>query len=282
MSPLIAQWRERLEKRLESVLPGEEEEPRELHRAMRYAVQAGGSRWRPLLLLAAAHLGGRAPAALDAACAVELVHSYSLVHDDLPCMDDADFRRGRPSCHRVFGEAVALLAGNALLTLAFPLLTSYPPELAATLVRELASALGSRGLIGGQVADLCWSPGEKSYLFAALAKTGALFRASLRMGAWVGGVPEALGALDECARHLGLAFQLRDDLRDWQEDQGKGRGLNAVKAWGEEGCSLRAREEAGAAERALAPLGERALVLRELLVAALGAGAPGAGELGGI
>ncbi|HHY94098.1 MAG TPA: polyprenyl synthetase family protein [Firmicutes bacterium] len=260
---LLEAWRVRIERRLDELLPPETMPPPELHRAMRYAVRAGGKRLRPLLVMAAAETMGRAEQALDGACAVEFVHTYSLVHDDLPCMDDDDFRRGQPSCHRAFGEAVALLAGNALLALSFEVLLSYPSALAHALVRELARAAGSTGLAGGQVGDLLWPADEYSYTFVASAKTGALFRACLRLGGLIAGAGEAtLSALDDCGRHLSLAFQLADDLADWTRDREKGRGMNAVAVWGPEGCRHRALAAKEAAESILAGLGEGAFALR--------------------
>jgi len=254
-----------VEERLGQLLPAEDAEPRELHAAMRYAVFPGGKRLRPLLVMAAAHLAGRAYEALDAACAVELVHSYSLVHDDLPCMDDDDMRRGRPSCHRVFGQVVALLAGNALLSLAFRVLTSYPGDLVRGVVRELAEACGSLGLAGGQVGDLLWRATPENYLFVADAKTAALFRACLRMGGLVAGVPEeTMAVLDRCGRHLGRAFQIRDDLDDWVSGQ-DAAGMNAVAVWGEERARRRAVEEAGTLFSILGSLGEGAGVLAHLV-----------------
>ncbi len=255
-----------LEELLSRELPNEDELPRELHRAMRYGVQGGGRRFRPLLLLATAYLGGRDDEALPAACSVELVHAYSLIHDDLPCMDDDDLRRGRPSCHRRFGEAVAILAGNALLTLAFSCLLQYPPDRAVGLIQELAVAAGHRGLLGGQVADLCGEPGARAYLYVARTKTGALFRACLRMGGEIAGEgQEGLQALDRCADHLGLAFQLQDDVADWETDREKQRGMNAVAIWGSEECLRRARAEMSQAQEALQVFGSRADLLRHLL-----------------
>lgn len=261
---LLDEWRLRVDEHLAELLPGEELPPRELHAAMRYAVFPGGKRLRPLLVMAAAHLGDRAEAALPAACAVELVHSYSLVHDDLPCMDDDDVRRGRPTCHRVFGEAVALLAGNALLSLAFGVLCSYPGELARGLAHELARACGSRGLAGGQVGDLLWPPSAENYHFVADAKTGALFRACLRMGGLVAGVESpVLDVLDRCGLHMGRAFQIRDDLEDWPSGSDEA-GMNAVCVWGPEGAGRRADEEAQACLRLAKSLGDRGDVLRHL------------------
>lgn len=267
---MMRDWLARVEQRLGEILPGEGGQPRELHAAMRYAVFPGGKRLRPLLVMAAAHLGERAPEAVDAACAVELVHSYSLVHDDLPCMDDDDLRRGRPSCHRVFGQAVALLAGNALLSLAFEVLASYPGDLGRQLVRELSRACGSQGLAGGQVGDLLWEVNEENYLFVIGAKTAALFRASLRMGGLVAGLdPATMAVLDRCGLHLGMAFQIRDDLADRPAGEGEA-GMSALAVWGEEGARARAREEVRALADAVRALGPRNSMLRHIAELALG------------
>ena len=218
----------RVDGALERLLPPETEEPRTIHRAMRYSIFAGGKRLRPaLVLLGARSAGGPGPGhgaaaaerILPVACAVEMVHTYSLIHDDLPSMDDDDLRRGQASCHKVFGEAQAILAGDALHTLAFEILGSFPdPARAASLVRELARACGTRGMVGGQAADL-----EAEGLPPDVAvvegihrrKTGALLVASVRMGALAAGAePPALRRLTEYAERLGTAFQIVDDLLD--------------------------------------------------------------------
>ena len=223
----LSRRREPVEEALGRWLPPEEEPPRELHAAMRYAVLGGGKRLRPILLAAAADAcGGEPDRALPAAVAVELVHCYSLVHDDLPAMDDDDLRRGRPTCHRVFGEAVAVLAGDALLTLAFEVLArAYGADgesagggLASTLVLELARAAGHAGMVAGQAADILSEgrqPSEELLRYIHGHKTGALIRASVRMGALVARASEAevsaLGHYGEC---VGLTFQIADDILD--------------------------------------------------------------------
>jgi len=202
--------------------------PPALLEAMQYSLLAAGKRLRPLLVLSAAEAcGGRDAAALPAACAVEMVHTYSLIHDDLPAMDDDDLRRGLPTCHKRFGEALAILAGDALLTLAFHVLAeSYPPTTAAACCRELAGAAGAAGMVGGQVEDLAWERAPRSYSVEALEnlharKTGALFRACLRLGAWAvlgerqgGPDVDLLQSLDDYGRCFGQAFQITDDLLD--------------------------------------------------------------------
>lgn len=198
--------------------------PAVLLEAMRYSLLGGGKRLRPMLVvLAAEAANGEGSSALPAACAVEMVHTYSLIHDDLPCMDDDDLRRGQPSCHKKFGEAIAILAGDALLTLAFQVLAEhYLPATAASCCKELALGAGAAGMVGGQVDDLAWEHGagtlqDLEHLHAR--KTGALFCACLRIGALVaqaerGVDPKLLEALGSFGRSLGLAFQITDDLLD--------------------------------------------------------------------
>jgi geranylgeranyl diphosphate synthase type II len=200
--------------------------PRALLEAMRYSLLAPGKRLRPMLvLMAAAACGGNDSAALPAACAVEMIHTYSLVHDDLPAMDDDDLRRGLPTCHKQFGEALAILVGDALQTLAFQVLAeNYAPATAAACCRELARASGAAGMVGGQVEDLAWEKrgGSVETLIGLHGqKTGALFRASLQLGLWTaqgerpnGPDPNLRNALDGYGRCFGLAFQIIDDLLD--------------------------------------------------------------------
>jgi geranylgeranyl pyrophosphate synthase len=227
-----------VERGIDLYLPPAATPPARLHEAMRYSLQAGGKRLRPVLVLAAAEcLGVKAATALPAAVALECLHTYSLIHDDLPCMDNDDLRRGRPTAHRQFDEATALLAGDALLTHAFALLAeSYAagPALAHALIRELASAAGSRRLIGGQLADLL---AEKKTSTAAelefihLNKTAAMIEAALVMGGYLGGATTpALTHLRRAGRHLGLAFQIMDDVLDATADSatlGKTAGKDA-------------------------------------------------------
>ena len=229
----------RVDAALERLVPAAAVEPTTLHAAIRHSLFAGGKRLRPILLLAACGAcGGDEEEALAAACAVECIHTYSLIHDDLPCMDDDDFRRGRPTCHKVYGEAMAVLAGDALQPMAFEMLLRSPagPGYGAEdLVRELAVAAGSRHLIAGQVRDL---EGEgRGLSFAELrliheGKTAALLTSSLRLGAMIGGASAAqLADLSRFGWAAGLAFQVIDDILDvtqTSEKLGKTAGKDAA------------------------------------------------------
>lgn len=218
----VKSTRSLVEKFLSSALPAASTKPATIHRAMRYSLLSGGKRLRPLLCCAASEAcGGTARMALPAACAVEMIHAYSLIHDDLPCMDDDDLRRGRPTSHKVFGEGMAVLAGDALLTEAFAVVSAARPARSFTvadLVAELARAAGSRGLIAGQVADLeaeGLRPSEPALYFIHAAKTGMLLRASLKLGAMSAGAKRSqVNALDRFGFCLGLAFQIQDDILD--------------------------------------------------------------------
>lgn len=208
---------------LDELVPVETAKPEQLHRAMRYSLFAGGKRLRPALLLASGEALGAATSDLaPAACAVEMIHTYSLIHDDLPAMDDDDFRRGRPTCHRVFGEAIAILAGDALLTLAFQVLsemTASSVEGRLQVIREIAAAAGSvDALIGGQVVDID-SEGKQvdgeTVDYIHRSKTGALIRASVISGGILAGAERSqLGRLREFGERIGLAFQIADDVLD--------------------------------------------------------------------
>jgi geranylgeranyl diphosphate synthase type II len=211
-----------VEKSLRTAVPAAATKPATIHRAMRYSLLSGGKRLRPLLCCAASEAcGGTARTALPAACAVEMIHAYSLIHDDLPCMDNDDLRRGKPTSHKMFGEGMAVLAGDALLTEAFAVLATAQPRAryhGSDLVTELARAAGSRGLIAGQVADLeaeGRQPSEPALYFIHAAKTGMLLRASLKLGAMcAGGTKAQVAALDRFGFALGLAFQIQDDILD--------------------------------------------------------------------
>jgi geranylgeranyl diphosphate synthase, type II len=233
----------KIDRALDRYLPKENVEPATIHKAMRYSLFAGGKRLRPILCLAAAEAcGGKIDNALPLACAMECIHTYSLVHDDLPSMDNDDFRRGRPTCHKVFGDGIAVLAGDALLTIAFEIVShAKPPHRydPFTLLREVAVAAGSRKLIAGQVADL-EAEGQKVSLadlrYIHQNKTAAILTASVCLGAMsANATAKELGAMTRFGRALGLAFQVIDDILDvtqTSEKLGKsaGKDIAAQKA----------------------------------------------------
>lgn len=242
LTPELTALSARADDALARLLPPDEQPPVELHRAMRYAVLGGGKRLRPLLVYATGGAFGAAPQTLDApAAAVEIIHAYSLVHDDLPAMDDDSLRRGRPTCHVAFGEAMAILAGDALQALAFEVLANdatLTVDAAARLemLRVLALACGSHGMAGGQAFDLAavgrkLAPAELERMH--VHKTGALIRASVRLGALGAGCADArvLDALETYGHCIGLAFQIRDDLLDVEagtEQLGKTAGKDVA------------------------------------------------------
>jgi geranylgeranyl pyrophosphate synthase len=229
----------RVERGIDRFVPHGDTRPARLHTAMRYSLEAGGKRVRPVLVLAAAELFGVAAdddRSLPAAVALECIHTYSLIHDDLPCMDNDDLRRGRPTAHKAFDEATALLAGDALLTHAFALLAeNYAGALSRELVRELADAAGSRRLIGGQVGALLAERKATAVAgdleFIHLNKTAAMIEAALVIGARIAGAADSeLANLRVAGRHLGLAFQIIDDVLDATADTatlGKTAGKDA-------------------------------------------------------
>ncbi len=211
---------ELVEKKLKGVLFAQEARPLSIHRVMQYAIFTGGKRFRPVLALSACEAcGGKPQDVLLAALAIELIHTYSLVHDDLPALDNDDTRRGKPTCHKKFGEANAILAGDALLTLAFELVASIKPaEKAVDILRETAKASGTRGMIGGQIADL-EAPARKKTLaehdFISRYKTGELIRVSAMAGAIAAGATARQFKNIACyGKCLGLAFQVVDDILD--------------------------------------------------------------------
>ena len=271
-----------VDKALDGFLPKAAAKPATIHKAMRYSIFAGGKRLRPILCLAAAEAcGGDPTAALAAACAVECIHTYSLIHDDLPCMDNDDFRRGKPTSHKVFGEGVAVLAGDALLTMAFEILAQSKTRgrhHVGALVAELASASGSRWLIAGQVVDL-ESEGKKvtgkELQFIHRCKTAALLSSSIRLGAMSANATEKkLEALTAFGQSLGLAFQVIDDILDitqTSEKLGKsaGKDVAAGKAtypaiFGLERSRKEARKLTQAATDALKPFGKQGATLQAL------------------
>jgi farnesyl diphosphate synthase len=285
LAPSLADWmRERLarfETCAQAALPPAGRSPQRLHEAMRYALLGGGKRVRPLLVYAAGEWAGADGAVLDcAALAVEFVHVYSLIHDDLPCMDDDVLRRGRPTVHVAFDEATAMLAGDALQAEAFRVLADAPAscEVRATLMRELAHAAGTEGMCGGQAIDLAatgrrLTPAELEAMHRM--KTGALLLAAVRMGAMAGGAKgPALEALDRYGRAIGLAFQVVDDVLDVEgtaDALGKTAGKDArqnkptyVSVLGLAAARARAEALRREAQAALAAAGSGAARLRQL------------------
>jgi len=278
----LAGQQQLVERELDRLVPPESAVPETIHRAMRYSLFAGGKRIRPILCMEAARAVADNPEGVTAcACALELIHTYSLIHDDLPALDNDDYRRGKLTNHKVFGEAMAILAGDALLTLAFQVLAQLPIDgrRRGALIEELATASGTvGGMIGGQVADL---EGEGKPPNAELlesihrAKTGALLRASLRLGAIYGGASEAHYAALSCyGEHVGLAFQIVDDILDVEESSealGKTAGKDAQQqkitfpaVYGLESSRRMAEEECARAHSVLEPFGGRAARLHEL------------------
>ncbi len=270
-----------IESALDHLLPKESEYPREIHQAMRYSCLGGGKRLRAVLAMESCQsVGGAGCDALDYACAIEMIHAYSLIHDDLPCMDDDDFRRGKPTNHKVFGEAIAVLAGDALLTYAMQVLAEL--DLDATLLillfREVTTAIGSQGLIGGQVADLL-SEGKSiqsdNMEYIHENKTGKLFLASIRGGGLIGGATDAqLAAITRYGQNFGLAFQITDDILDIVGDSKKlgkavGSDLKLAKStypglYGLEESSRMANDCVMQCHQALTSLPGQSCVLREL------------------
>jgi geranylgeranyl diphosphate synthase type II len=284
----LAGQQQRIDRELDRLVPGESVSPASIHRAMRYSLFAGGKRIRPLLCLAAAEaVSGNAPGVETAACTLEFIHTYSLIHDDLPALDNDDYRRGKLTCHKVFGEAMAILAGDALLTLAFQVLSrdlTVDDRRRILLIGELSEAAGTAGgMIGGQVADL---EGEGQPPDAALlesihrAKTGALLRAGVRMGAIYAGADAAqLAALSAYGEHIGLAFQMIDDILDVEESSealGKTAGKDARQqkitfpaVYGLAESRRMAEAELQKAQASLEPFGasaQRLLELADLIV----------------
>jgi len=279
---------EAIEKELDRLLPPIESEPAIIHQAMRYSVMGGGKRLRAFLTLCAAQLrGGEAQLALPVAAAIEMIHAYSLIHDDLPCMDDDDFRRGKPSNHKVFGEGMAVLAGDALLSHAFAVLADLPRLSGLTaavtlrICQTITAAVGTAGLIGGQVADLQQEtralPADAGTLLLWIhtRKTGALFSAAMCSGALAGGLEEAdLAAVSAFAHHFGLAFQITDDILDIVGDPaklGKPAGsddrqqkLTYPRVYGLERSRCMAQDAAESAIAAVASYGSAAEALIDL------------------
>jgi len=283
-SSWVAHQQSRFEDVLRNLLPSADVAPQRLHAAMRYSVLDGGKRVRPLLAFAAGELAGADVARVNfAAAAVELIHAYSLVHDDMPCMDDDVLRRGKPTCHVEYDEATALLVGDALQSLAFQFLTEQrlcdEPRKQLQMVKLLAVASGSRGMAGGQAIDLA-SVGKQLTLPELeqmhIHKTGALIRAAILLGAYCGNGlnDEQLDKLDRFGKLIGLAFQVVDDVLDCEADTatlGKTAGKDAdndkptyVSLLGLAGAKEMAQRLHSEALEALSEFGESALRLREL------------------
>ena len=282
----LARYASQIEEALVEALPSDPDTPPDLLEAMRYSLMAGGKRLRPILVLLAAEACGADPRdAMPAACAVEMVHTYSLIHDDLPAMDDDDLRRGQPTSHVAFGEAMAILAGDALLTRAFEVLAADLPDpvVAAECCRVLASAGGSDGMVGGQVADLAAtdtspeSVDDPLQILGAIhrRKTGRLLAASLELGAGVAGAEKQVReSLLDYGQQVGLAFQVADDLLDVEGDinrTGKTSGRDAhLGKWtypalaGNDTSRRLARNCIASACAAVEPLGEAGEPLKVL------------------
>ena len=276
----LAEKTEAVNRGLAALLVKEEDYPQSLHKAMHYSLFAGGKRLRPALVLASAEaVGAGASEALNFACALECIHTYSLIHDDLPAIDNDDLRRGRPTCHKVFGEATAILAGDALLTAAFELAAgtvSADKGAVIMAIAELAKAAGSTGMIGGQVVDIESEGKEVPFPvleYIHIHKTGELILASVRCGAIIGGATvEELESLTRYGRAAGLAFQIADDILDVEGssvEMGKATGGDELRGKatypsliGLDESKNRAAELAEMAVEALSGFDEKAEPLR--------------------
>jgi geranylgeranyl diphosphate synthase type II len=283
----LQEKKEKLDSALKRYLPKREEYTLNLHNAIQHSLFAGGKRIRPILSIASFEaVGGRGEKILPFACALEMIHTYSLIHDDLPAIDNDDFRRGKPTCHKTFGEAIAILAGDGLLTEAFKLMTNQPAKdhpssdggLVLDLINEVAQAAGVSGMVGGQVVDI-ESEGKAVDLptvqYIHTHKTGAMILASVRVGAKLGGAKgEILKALTRYGENLGLAFQIVDDILNVEGEadlMGKKTGSDLSKGkatypsvLGMEESKRRAKELVRLAVDALGTLGPEADPLREI------------------
>ncbi len=281
----LARKKDIVDKTLKNLVPPAKSFPPAIHEAMRYSLFAGGKRVRPVLAIAAAEaVGGATADLLPIAGALELIHTYSLIHDDLPAMDDDDLRRGRPTCHKVYGEAVAILAGDGLLTMAFEVLSdprrmkSIPPRTLVLIIREISVASGAFGMVGGQVVDIQSENREIDFPtleYIHTHKTGALIRASVRVGAlYAKAGKRQFEALTRYGEMAGLAFQIADDILDVtgkQEELGKDIGSDLEKGkktfpsfLGLDESRRRAEEVVGEALVALKGFDRKADPLREL------------------
>ena len=267
---------------MQSLVPAQPGPLAQVMESMRYSLFAGGKRLRPILLMAAADaVGSDGQRFLQSACALEMIHTYSLIHDDLPAMDDDDYRRGRLTNHKVFGEGMAILAGDGLLTLAFETLLSQPgvtPDVLVRVTREVAQAAGPSGMVGGQAIDLGsegQQPSPEVMKLMHRLKTGALFRASLRAGAMLGGgSDEDVRGLTDYAEQFGLAFQITDDILDVTGTEAvlgkpigsdeKNNKATYVSVYSLPAAQRMAQEAVTDAVAALGRFGDRAWVLRSL------------------
>lgn len=281
----LAKKKDLVDKALEKLVPPATAFPPSIHEAMRYSLFAGGKRVRPILAIAAAEaLGAKTTDLLPIAGSLELIHTYSLIHDDLPAMDNDDFRRGRPTCHKVYGDAVAILAGDGLLNMAFEVLSDHrrlaavPANRMLAIMKEISTASGVYGMVGGQVVDMESEGKEIDFPileYIHTHKTGALIRASVRVGAlYAKAGKKQFTALTHYGEMAGLAFQIADDILDItgkQEELGKDVGSDLKKGkktfpayYGLEESRIRAREVADKAVRALKDFDRTADPLREL------------------
>ncbi len=248
----IAAKKKIIDKALDKYLPKSSLKPQVIHRAMRYSVFPGGKRIRPVFTIAAFEAcGGRGGLAVPVACGIELIHSYTLVHDDMPCMDNDDFRRGKKSCHKKFGEDIALLAGDGLLTLAFQVIAESG---SAETIKEISKAVGTCGVIGGQVADILGKNKDMEYI--NLKKTATLFETAVKSGGIIKGASNReINALGNFGRGIGLVFQLMDDLKD--ED-------GYARLYGAKATKEKAEAMAKKGKASLGIFGKRAEVLLKL------------------
>ncbi|MCK4261528.1 polyprenyl synthetase family protein [bacterium] len=282
-----------IDEALDKYLPPESEPPEIIHRAMRSALFPGGKRLRPMLTLSAAEIvGSDSQKVLPTACALELIHTYSLIHDDLPALDNDDERRGRPSCHKAFGEDIAVLAGDALLTLAFDLLSrngqveGVKKEEALSIIEEITRAIGTRGMIGGQVDDLKLEDITQPQLESIhRRKTGALMEVCLKAGAVLGGgKPREIEALSRYGQSIGLAFQIVDDILDAddaEKDAAGGKGKTSYPAiFGLEKSKQKATELIKEAKAQLSIFGKKGKVLEEIAGLIMDRGSKYEGEVG--
>lgn len=271
MKKAIEEWTRWIDEALARYLPAEGSMPSRLPEAMRYSIFAGGKRIRPLLVLAACEaVGGDARMALPFACALEMIHTYSLIHDDLPSMDNDDFRRGKATSHRVFGEALAILAGDALLTDAFALMASpearkgLEGDVVLEVIHQVALAVGSRGMVGGQASDVELEGRQVDQgviRWIHDRKTAAFIQVAAKIGAMIGGAKgEELASMERFGLAFGRAFQLVDDILDWGEE----KTSNLAKAVGLKEAQEEARRLFREAYDALVPFGLRAEPLREI------------------